>query len=127
MDMRMRHLKSFHNKPRPKGIQRFIDRYGDLFGKKHGICQQRIGKIKQIIDLNFRNDKGMSSCRRMNIEKRQVRLIFGNFVGWKLAFDYFCEDRCHNSSVFKWFSGSFIKRSEERRVGKEWRTQLRGG
>src|SRR5690625_7184343 len=111
--MRMRHLKPFHNKPSPKGLQRLIDRPCDLVGEKDGICQQRIGKIKQVIDLNFRYDKRMPSCRRMNIEKRQVRLIFGNFVGWKLTFDYFCEDRCHNSSVFKWFS----VRSEERRVG----------
>src|SRR5690625_7989627 len=108
MDMRMRHLKSFHNKPRPKGIQRFIDRYCDLFGKKHGICQQCIGKIKQIIDLNFRNDKGMSSCRRMNSETRQARLMLGNFVGWTLAFDYPSEARCHTSTVFQWLSGSFV-------------------
>ena len=91
MDMGMRNLEPGDHDPDSFAGDRFLDRFGDFFGKDDQAFQSFVLDIKNIIHLLLGDDEGMAGIHGPNVEKGKVVFIFKDLVGRYLSLDDACK------------------------------------
>ena len=93
--MRVRHLKADDGHTHTLARDGTFNLFRHIARKNVDATQQALVQVEEIIDFRFRDNQGVAVGERLNIEKGEKLLVFGDAVARDITGDYFAEDGGH--------------------------------